>query len=91
MLPRIPPDPEAEPRHGYQLRTSGLQLVAKYANMPLPEVQELDILDYLTLRRDAFIQALSGTSHGQEALEKAWLWEQTKADRAALREIVGRK
>jgi hypothetical protein len=68
------------------VRTWYLHLVAKYAGMSIPEVRELDYVTYLSWRRDAFIQHLSQTETGQEYLDNAWRMEQTKPDRAALRE-----
>lgn len=52
---------------------------------------ELDYLQYLVWRRDAFIQWLSRTEAGQEYLDNAWRLEQTKADRAALRAQFGKE
>ena len=63
-------------------------MVARFANMSIPQVMELDIIDYLILRRDAFIQSMSRTKEGLEALEAAWMREQTKADRTTLRKMI---
>ena len=49
---------------------------------------QLDLIDYLILRRDAFIQSLSRTKEGLEALEAAWMREQTKADRSTLLKMI---
>lgn len=50
------------------------------------EVEELNYLDYLIYRRDAFIYRMSQTEKGQEYLDKAYRLEQTKPDRKALRD-----
>lgn len=48
-------------------------------------------MQYLVWRRDAFIHMLSRTEEGQEILDTAWRMEQTKPDRAALREQIGKE
>ena len=55
------------------------------------EVEELDYLDYLMYRHDAFIYRLSQTEKGEEYLKNAWQLEQTKPDRKALREKFGKE
>lgn len=59
-----------------------------YARISLPEVDELGIVDYLLLRRDAYIQFLSRTETGQEYLDKAWRLSQTEPDRTGLRKLA---
>ncbi len=65
--------------------------MAEYAGLTLLEVRELDYVQYLTWRRDAFIHMLSRTEAGQKYLDDAWRLEQTEADRAKLRAKLGRK
>lgn len=59
--------------------------MADYTGLNFFEVAELNYLQYLVWRRDAFIYMLSRTEAGQEYLDNAWRMEQTKPDRAALR------
>lgn len=54
-------------------------------------MRELEYIQYLTWRRDAYIHMLSHTEAGQDYLDNAWRMEQTKPDRARLREQFGRK
>lgn len=54
-------------------------------------MRELNYVQYLTWRRDAFIHMLSRTEEGQEYLDNAWRMEQTAPDRAGLRKKYGRK
>ena len=54
------------------------------------EVRELDYLQYLIWRRDAFIHKLNQTESGQEYLNNAWRMEQTEPDRAALRKKLAK-
>lgn len=65
--------------------------MAEYAGLSIPAVRELEYIQYLTWRRDAYIHMLSRTEAGQEYLDNAWRMEQTKPDRARLREQFGRK
>lgn len=60
-------------------------LVAEYTGLNFLEIEELDIIQYLTWRRDAFIYTMGQTEAGQEYLNNAWRMEQTKPDRTALR------
>jgi hypothetical protein len=66
-------------------------LVAQYTGLNIFEVEELDYLDYLALRRDAFIYRMSQTEKGEEYLKNAWYLEQTKPDRKKLRDKFGKE
>lgn len=55
------------------------------------EVDQLDYIDYLQYRRDAFIYRMSQTEKGQEYLDNAYRLEQTKPDRKRLREKYGKE
>lgn len=65
--------------------------MADYAGLSLPEVRELEYIQYLTWRRDAFIYRLSQTEEGREYLDNAWRMEQTVPDRAGLRRKLGKE
>lgn len=68
------------------------KLVADYLRVPVLEVGDLDYLDYLRYRRDAFIHRLSETEAGREYLANAFRLEQTsmsRSDRTRLRELFG--
>ena len=65
--------------------------MAQYAGISLLAVRELDYIQYLIWRRDAFIHWLSQSETGQEYLDDAWRLEQTKPDRQKLRAKYGRK
>lgn len=51
----------------------------------------MELIQYLTYRRDAYIYMLTRTEAGQEYLDNCWRMEQTKPDRKRLREKYGRK
>ena len=57
--------------------------------MSLPDVGRLDYIQYLILRRDAYIYRLEQTEAGREYLANAWRMEQTEPDRAALHRKIG--
>lgn len=76
--------------HQYDTTSYFQHLVAEYAGLSLLQVGELNYIQYLTWRRDAFIHMLSRTEAGQEWLDNAWRMEQTKPDRAALRAQFGK-
>lgn len=65
--------------------------MAEYTGLNFLEVSQLDYLQYLVWRRDAFIYKMSRTEAGREYLDNAWRMEQTEPDRAALRKKLGRK
>lgn len=60
--------------------------MSEYSGLSLLEVGQLGYVQFLTWRRDAFIYFLNRTEEGREYLDNAWRMEQTKPDRAKLRE-----
>ena len=64
--------------------------MSEYTGLNFFEVSQLDYLQYLVWRRDAFIYMLTRTEAGQEYLDNAWRMEQTEPDRSALREKYGK-
>lgn len=73
------------------MTTTWEHLVIQYTNLNILEVEELDYLDFLMLRRDAFIWKMSQTEKGEEYLDNAWRIEQTAPDRKTLREKFGKE
>ena len=65
--------------------------MAEYAGLNLLQVRELNYVQYLIWRRDAYIHMLSRTEAGQEYLDNAWRMEQTQPDRKALRRKLGKE
>jgi len=55
------------------------------------EVEELDYIDYLQLRKDAFIYKMRQTEKGKEYLDNAYRLEQTKPERKRLRDQFGKE
>lgn len=73
------------------IETTWEHLVAQYTGLNILQVQELDYLDYLLFRRDAFIYRMSRTEEGEKYLNNAWRLEQTTPDRDSLRKKFGRE
>ena len=61
----------------------------EYTGLNVNEIEELEYIDYLQYRRDAFIHSLMKTEEGREYLQKAHTLTQTKPDRKRLRELFG--
>ena len=81
-------DSTAGPTHKYNVETWYRRLVAEYTGLNFFQVGELDYIQYLAWRRDAFIYRLNQTETGQEYLDNAWRMEQTEPDRPALRKKI---
>lgn len=71
--------------------TTWEHLVSKYTGLNILEVEELDYIDYLIYRRDAFIYRMSQTEEGEKYLNNAYRLEQTKPDRESLRKKFGKE
>ena len=80
---------DGEDGYAFPLFTSSEKLVSDYANLPLTDVYRLNYVDFLILRREAFIYGISRTKKGREKLEEAYCREQTQPDRARLRSRFG--
>lgn len=65
--------------------------MSEYTGLNFIEIGELNYLQYLIWRRDAFIYWLSRTEAGREYLDNAWRMEQTKPDRPRLHKKLGKK
>jgi hypothetical protein len=77
--------------HKYNTVTWYKHLVAEYTGLTFFQINQLNYIEYLTYRRDAFITMLNKTEAGQEYLRNCWRMEQTEPDREALRRKFGRK
>ena len=64
----------------YTVYTQFDKLAADYANMSLYEIDNIPIMDYWLILRDAFISRLSVTEKGREYLNNAYRLTQTEAD-----------
>lgn len=71
---------------GYIVESIGEKRVAEYLRISMLEVEELDLIEYLFFKREAFIYNCSQTEEGREYLRNAKRLEQTSPDRKKLRE-----
>lgn len=90
ILPRYPYG-ETAGSYEYSTTTFWERMVSSYTGLNFHEVRELELVEYLTYRRDAYIYSLEQTEEGREYLENAWRMEQTKPDRSALRAEFGKE
>lgn len=83
----------AQESEGHQYSTASWwrHLVSSYTGLTFLEVSELNYLQYLIWRRDAYIHWLSQSEAGQEYLDNAYRMEQTRPDRKRLRETFGKE
>ena len=81
-------DDEAVP---YDVETYWRYLVSSYTGLNFIEIGQLNYVDFLRYRHDAFIQRCASTKEGRDFLHECWRMEQTKPDRGKLRRITGKE
>lgn len=64
-------------------------MVADYVGISMLDVEQLDYIDYLIYRRDAFISMMNKTEEGRKYLDNAYRIEQTEPERKKLRDQFG--
>lgn len=64
--------------------------MADYTGLDFFQIMQLDYIQYLIWRRDAFIYQCNQTETGREYLDNAWRLTQTTPDRSALRKKLGK-
>jgi len=79
--------------HSYQYEVSSYwkQLAADYTGLNFLQIGELNFLQYLQWRRDAFIRKMEQSEAGMEYLDNAWRMEQTEMDREGLRKKLKKR
>lgn len=65
------------------------KLVSDWTGVPLIKIGSMDLIAYLSYRRDAFITKLNATESGREYLDKAWQLSRTEPDRELARRMFG--
>ena len=73
----------------YETENYWEHVVADYLKCSFFDVLELEYIDFLAFRREAFIVEMSKTKEGTEYLRNAKLFASTEADYAGLRERFG--
>lgn len=66
-------------------------MIAEYAGLSFYEIINLNICEYMQLRRDAYVYSLNRTEEGRKYLKNAKRMEQTEPERDKLREKYGKK
>lgn len=88
MIPYYPLNEDSK-GHDYQITSYWEHLTAQYLGISVVAVDDLNYIDYLVYRRDAFIYQMSQTEKGQEYLDNAYRLEQTAPDKKTLRDQFG--
>ena len=83
--------PDSTGGHGYNAPTWYKHLIAAYTGLNFKQIGELNYIEFLQYRRDAFLYHMNSFEEGREYLNNAWRMEQTEPDRDALRRKFGRK
>lgn len=83
------PKNDGKEENPYIIETVELKIVSKYLNIPLLEVEELDVVEYRFFLREAFIYNCSQTEEGIEYLKNAKRLEVVEPEREKLREKYG--
>ena len=65
------------------------KLVSDWTGVPMLEIGDMDLIAYLSYRRDAFITKLNATESGREYLNQAWQLSRTEPDRDLSRRMFG--
>lgn len=86
---KIPYCPEQSDDIKYNIDTFSEKLVAEYSGLSFFEVEELNIVDFWLLIRNAVIYNRMQSEDGRKYLDKCWCMEQTKPDRKRLLERFG--
>ena len=74
----------------FDIPTFWEHLVHEYTGLNVNEIEELEYIDYLQYKRDAFITRMNQTEEGREYLENAKTLAQTQPDRQRLRQLFGK-
>lgn len=88
LIPYYPKD-DGKEKNPYIIETLEYKTVSKYLNIPLFEVEELDVVEYRFYLREAFIYNSSMTEEGIEYLKNAKRLEEVNPDREGLRNKYG--
>jgi hypothetical protein len=86
MIPYYPYHQNStEHSYQYEVATFWKQLVSEYTGLNFLQIGEINFLQYLAWRRDAFIRRLEQSEEGRKYLDNAWRMNLTEPDRDGLR------
>ena len=83
---KIPYCPSNDDKGHYEVNTLEEKTVSEYTGYSFDEVEDLTVLEYWLLLRDALVYNCSQTEDGRKYLEDCWRMEQTEPDRQGLRD-----
>lgn len=84
------PDISEEEHYTFKIYTSNEKIVSDYSSISILDIQKLNYIDFLILRRDAYIYQLEKTEKGRDYLDTAYCFSQDKPDRVKLRNDFGK-
>ena len=87
----IPHCPDDDDEGHYKLNYLEDKLVYDYTGFNFTQIEEMNVIEYWSLLRDAVIYKYMQTEEGEKYLERCWILEQTSPDRAKLRKKFGRE
>ena len=87
-IPYYPKKKTDSKENPYIIETVEEKTISKYLNIPLFEVEELDVVEYKYYLREAFIYNCSQTEEGIEYLINAKRLETTNPERDKLRKKI---
>lgn len=81
--------PDSDPDEGlpYEIEMYWEHVIADYLGMTVADVLEFDVVDFLALRREAFIAEMSKSKDGRAYLQNCKLYESEDADYDAVRKL----
>lgn len=85
---KIPHKPSEEPVY-YEIESLEEKIVADYTGFNFTEVDELNVITFWQLLKDAVVYNYSQTQSGREYLADCWRLEQTSPERDKLRAHFG--
>lgn len=88
-LPYLPCAEIEDDSYSFDILTQTDKAVADYANMKITDVLNLKYIDYLILRKDAYVYKLSQTEKGKDYLEQCYCFASEEPDRESLRKQFG--
>lgn len=89
MIPYYPS--EDSTGYSYEIYSQWEHLVSQYTGLSMLEVEQLNYVDYLMYRRDAFIHNCNATEKGREYLQNAYRLTLRQPCRDELRKKFGKE
>ena len=89
---KIPYYPSNEEDEGnYRTNTIEEKIICEYTGYNFRDLEDLEVLEYWLLLRDAVVYNYMQSEEGREYLENCYRMEQTEPERGKLREKFGKE